>query len=330
MFHAPHLCPVASHACPPSRMLRASGMVALLTLTLITTSADAQNFICDDTEIVARAEQARRESAIYWSGEELPGRWSVACPITVTPANHAGGGATTFQFGGGEVYGWRMQISGRREALLNDVIPHEVDHMVRASLVRRPIERWLDEGCASDRESEASQQRLRDEARRLLTSGRMPVINATWLDAMDYPRNGEDVAALYAVGHSLVEFLIDRAGPRTLLHFQCDPRPPSAKLMAFYDLDVAELSASIREWMQADRETDTTIASADNDVMHAVECPLLFPGRLCDYDGPDLLTVFTSLSCGPCRQFWFDLQSDAAFRQAICSRFHLHRVDIAL
>ncbi len=316
----------------PSRMLKASGMVALLAFAIqfLAPTAFAQNFTCDDAEIIARAEQARSESAIYWSGEELPGRWSAACPIVITPADHSGGGATTFQFAGGEVYGWRMQISGRREALLADVVPHEVDHMVRASLVRRPIPRWLDEGCASDRESAASQQRLSDETRRLQASVRLPVIDAAWLDAMDYPAGNEEVASLYAVGHSLVEFLIERSGPRRLLDFQCDPRPPSAKLNDFYELDVAALAASFREWMEADHSSRDSAASAVEDATHAVECPLLFPGRPCDYDGPDLLTVFTSRSCGPCRQFWFDLDSDVEFRDAICSRFHLHRVDVDL
>ena len=304
-------------------------MLALLacSLFIVTSAAIAQNFACDDAEIVARAEQARCYSAIYWSGAELPGRWSVPCPIVVTLADHSGGGATTFTFAGGEVYGWRMQVSGRREAICNDVIPHEVDHMVRASLVRRPIPRWLDEGCASDRESETSQQRMRAEARRLIDSGTFTTIDNAWLDAMDYPGNSAEVAALYAVGHSLVEFLIERGGPGRLLDFQRDPRLPSEKLEAFYNLRPAEFFAVWREWILANESSADAVSTA---TLHAVECPLLSPHRPCDYAGPNLLTVYTSHTCGPCRQFWFDLQNDAEFRDAICARFHLHRVDVDL
>ena len=63
-----------------------------------------------------------------------------------------------------------------------------------------------------------------------MISGEFAGIDAQWLDAMEYPTSGEEVAALYAVGYSLVEFLIDRAGPRQLFAFQCDERPPSEKL----------------------------------------------------------------------------------------------------
>ncbi|TWT43541.1 hypothetical protein KOR42_44820 [Thalassoglobus neptunius] len=50
--------------------------------------------------------------------------------------------------------------------MVTDVIPHEVDHLVRAALVGHPIERWLDEGCATLFESETLKQHLRNIAHR--------------------------------------------------------------------------------------------------------------------------------------------------------------------
>ncbi|MCA9055726.1 MAG: hypothetical protein KDA75_17930, partial [Planctomycetaceae bacterium] len=35
----------------------------------------AGNFTGDDPGIVAAADQARRDSALFWSGADLPGRW---------------------------------------------------------------------------------------------------------------------------------------------------------------------------------------------------------------------------------------------------------------
>ena len=54
------------------------------------------------------AEKYRRELAIEWLGEEMP-NWLQPCPITAHVGEHLGaGGATSFLFERGEVFGWRM------------------------------------------------------------------------------------------------------------------------------------------------------------------------------------------------------------------------------
>ncbi|MCA8995524.1 MAG: hypothetical protein KDA80_00995, partial [Planctomycetaceae bacterium] len=168
-----------------------------------------------DAELAQTAERAREDSARFWTGHPLPGNWSAPCPITWRANTGPGCGSTRFQFANGEVFGWTMAVSGDRPEVLKNVIPHEVDHMVRASLVRHPIERWLDEGCASLMESETSRDRLRSQALNLPCER----ITLKWLNAKHYPQQCSQVSEMYALGFSLVEFLLDRDSPQQLLAF---------------------------------------------------------------------------------------------------------------
>lgn len=288
-------------------------------LFLLCRSATAQydNFTCDDPALVAAAEQARVASALFWSGRALPGRWSRPCPITVQPAEHSGGGSTSFQFDRGEVSGWRMTIAGQREALLADVVPHEVDHMVRASLVRRPVPRWLDEGCATLMESSTSHALYRQRVARHLEVR----VDAAFVDRMDYPDDGAEFDRLYAVGFSLVEFLLSRRDAATLLAFQADERPPSQKLTAYYGLTVAGLEQAWRPWA-AER------ARAGYDCQ-TVCCPRHGGSALQAGPSPrPQLTVYTSRWCAPCQRFWQDYRTNARLRTALEQRFLITAIDV--
>ena len=76
--------------------------------------------------------------------------WAEPCPITVQVGDHMGaGGATSFMFERGEVYGWRMTIQGSLERVLDSVLPHEVTHTIFATHFRRPLPRWADEGACT-------------------------------------------------------------------------------------------------------------------------------------------------------------------------------------
>ena len=47
----------------------------------------------------------------------------------------------------------------------------------------------------------------------------------------------------------------------------------------------------------------------------------------CERTSKPQLTVWTSSACLPCRQFWWDLAGDRAFREAVLSHFHVQWVD---
>ena len=197
---------------------------ALLAATLLVSMGarfQGPNFIVEtaDPQMAARisqaAEQYRHDLAIAWLGQTLP-NWAQPCMMNVQVAPHLGaGGATTFVFDKGEVFGWRMNIQGSAERVFDSVLPHEITHMVFASYFRRPLPRWADEGGATSMEHISEKQKHRQMLIQFLHTGHGIAFGQ--LFAMtEYPR---DVMPLYAEGYSLAEYLINHGGRRQFVSF---------------------------------------------------------------------------------------------------------------
>jgi hypothetical protein len=169
-------------------------------------------------EIGDAAERYRRDLAIEWTGKELPA-WSKPCPIHARVATNLGaGGATSFVFDRGEVFGWRMNIQGSRERILDSVLPHEVTHTIFASCFRQPLPRWADEGACTTvehRSERAKQERMLIDF--LKTRRALPF--SDMFAMKDYP---QDVMPLYSQGHSVAEWLIESRGRQAFLDFLAD------------------------------------------------------------------------------------------------------------
>jgi hypothetical protein len=169
-------------------------------------------------EIGDAAEMWRRELSMQWIGKEMP-PWSKPCPINAQVAPNMGaGGATSFIFDHGEVFGWKMNIQGSRERILDSVLPHEVTHTIFASYFRQPLPRWADEGACTtvEHHSEiAKQERMLIDF--LKTQRGIPF---NQMFAMkEYPRQ---VMPLYAQGHSVSQWLIESRGRTVFLAFLAD------------------------------------------------------------------------------------------------------------
>ena len=180
-------------------------------------------------EFCETAERCRADLAMKWLGKAMPD-WSEKCPITVTVGEKLGaGGATSFVFQNGEVFGWEMDIQGSAQRILDSVLPHEITHMVLASHFRRPVPRWLDEGAATSVEHASEKENyrnmlhhfLRDDVRKCLPFRHMVALR-------EYPA---DPMPFYAQGFSVVEYLLALGdalggdGPRRLVRFALDVRP---------------------------------------------------------------------------------------------------------
>lgn len=169
-------------------------------------------------EIGRESERLRRELAIEWLGKEMPA-WTSPCPITaqVSPSLGAGG-ATSFVFDRGEVFGWEMNIQGSRERVLDSVLPHEITHTIFACHFRQPLPRWADEGACTTVEHDSEVKKQERMLIRFLKTGKG--IPFSRMFAMkDYP---PDVMPLYSQGHSLATFLIERRGKKAYLEFIAD------------------------------------------------------------------------------------------------------------
>ena len=62
-------------------------------------------------KVALTAERSREELAIEWLGHKLP-NWSARCQVRVKVGQMGAGGATTFSFGNGHVFGWDMNVQG--------------------------------------------------------------------------------------------------------------------------------------------------------------------------------------------------------------------------
>ncbi|MCG8450053.1 MAG: hypothetical protein MI725_10810, partial [Pirellulales bacterium] len=204
-------------------------------------------------EIGDMAEHWRRQLAQEWLGKQLPD-WSRPCPIKARVGARLGaGGETSFVFDRGEVFGWRMQIQGSRERVLDSVLPHEVTHTIFASHFRQPLPRWADEGACTtvEHESEISKQEnmLIDFLR---TRRGIPFSNMFAMK--EYPR---DVLPLYAQGHSVAKFLIAQQGKRKFLAFLGDGMEdenwPRAVAQHYGYKDLLTMQNSWMSWIRAGR-----------------------------------------------------------------------------
>jgi hypothetical protein len=164
------------------------------------------------------AEYYRKELAVLWLGKELEANWYRPCPITVRVGQIGAGGATSFQFDRGEVFGWRMRVQGTEERILDSVIPHEVSHMIFASHFRRPLPRWADEGAATLIEHESERLRQKKTLQQVMSGGRRYSLKQL-LAIKEYPKSMQRVLTLYAQGYSLADYLVEKRGRKTFLEF---------------------------------------------------------------------------------------------------------------
>lgn len=201
-------------------------------------------------QIGKQAETYRRDLATLWLGKPLP-NWAQPCPITAQVAENLGaGGATSFMFDHGEVFGWTMQIQGSLERILDSVLPHEVTHTIFASHFRRPLPRWADEGACTTVEHASERGKQQQMLITFLRTNRGIPFHSMFA-MKEYPA---DVLPLYAQGHSLASYLISQGGRQKFLNFvaaglQGEQWPSVTKQYYGYD-NLADLQNSWLSWVK--------------------------------------------------------------------------------
>ncbi len=223
------------------------------------------------------AEHYRGVLAVEWLGKEMP-RWFKPCTLRVKVGQIGAGGATTFAFDRGEVFGWRMNVQGSLERILDSVIPHEVSHTVFASHFRRPLPRWADEGAATLIEHESERRRQSMLLKQVWNSPRRIPLRKL-LSIKEYPRDMQDVLTLYAEGYSLADFLVQAGGKTRYLEFleTAHRHGWERAITEHYSLKgVDELNSRWSNWVMAgspqlNLPKDTQIASQENVPSRAVQ-----------------------------------------------------------
>jgi len=166
-------------------------------------------------QIGKAAEQYRNDLATEWLGKPMP-NWAQPCPIKAHVADNLGaGGATSFVFEHGDVFGWQMTIQGSLERVLDSVLPHEVTHTIFATHFRQPLPRWADEGACTTVEHTSEREKQQRMLIEFLHTNR-GIAFSRMFAMREYPR---DVMPLYSQGFSLARFLIAQGGKRKFLNY---------------------------------------------------------------------------------------------------------------
>jgi hypothetical protein len=160
------------------------------------------------------AEHYRKEKATVWLGHEMP-NWSQPCPLFVEVTAHGPSGATSFQFGQGQVLSMKMEIQGPLERLVRSVLPHEITHTVFAFHFRQPVPRWCDEGGSVLSEDDIERDRHDQLVRSIVNKGQKIPLR-TLMGLKEYPAQ---VMCLYAQGYSMTDFLVKRSNRQQFLNF---------------------------------------------------------------------------------------------------------------
>lgn len=203
-------------------------------------------------KVALTAERCREELAMEWLGYTLP-NWYKPCQVRVRVGQIGAGGATTFSFGGGQVFGWDMTVQGSLERILDSVIPHEVSHTIFACHFRRPLPRWADEGAATIAEEESERRRQTKLAEEVMPSKRRIPLREL-LSITEYPKNMQHVLTLYAEGYLLADFLVQKGGKSRFLAFMQDAHESGwdASLRKHYEEESVEaLESKWSQWVIA-------------------------------------------------------------------------------
>ncbi|MCC6126475.1 MAG: hypothetical protein IT426_16065 [Pirellulales bacterium] len=259
-----------------ARILRAA-FVAVVLLVSLGAKYRSANYIVETADprlaqqFAEAAESYRQTLAVSWLGKELP-KWSRPCPVKVLVGPNLGaGGATTFTFDRGEVFGWTMSIQGSRERVLDSVLPHEITHMIFASHFRRPLPRWADEGGATSVEHYTERNKQRALLDQYLRTGRGIAFNKMFA-MTEYPA---DVLPLYAQGYSTAEYLIQSGGRRNYIAFLDDGLKKgdwAGALQRNYNLqNLGELQKTWLAWVK--RGSPLKSHSAAPEMLAAAERP---------------------------------------------------------
>ncbi len=202
--------------------IRGATLLVLVLVASLGASYRTNNFIVNAPskhfarQVGDMAETFRRDLAIAWIGKAMP-NWSEPCPIRVEPGGGAGG-ATSFMFHNGEVFGWKMQIQGSPERILDSVLPHEVTHTIFASYFRQPLPRWADEGACTTVEHQSERDKQQRMLIQFLRTGRGIAFNKMFA-MKEYP---SDIMPLYSQGHSLASFLVHQGGRQKFMQYVKD------------------------------------------------------------------------------------------------------------
>jgi hypothetical protein len=249
---------------------RLAGIAALLFLASANATAAEmaynENFVVTAAEraianeVLAKAEQFRREVAEEWLGEELPpsiGRVMIDVQIA------DGDEGKTWAIDQPDRNFHMVWLNTSRERALGSMLKHEMTHVVLATEMPGRLPAWANEGAAS----------LADDSERIgirrrtiawfARTGNWPSLERI----LDAPNITADDKASYSVSASVAEFLLTRGDKQEFLRFAVDGKSngwPSSLLNHYGINGVRELEQQWRDWASDESTKTLRVSRADS------------------------------------------------------------------
>ena len=198
--------------------------------------------------ILSIADEFRSSVAREWLGTELP-TGAQHTIIHFTPTDDEDLGATWIRSNGDNLMWVRSSWLGGMGSKLRHTIHHEMAHVVLAERFGDEIPAWANEGIASLYDGQDRAQRRQRLLRHYLHHGSALVTPILERSAIA-PR--DEMA--YALGHSLVQFLLERRTSQDtraiLLDFVQDGAEHGWEpaLQHYYGLSISDLDREWRAW----------------------------------------------------------------------------------
>lgn len=163
------------------------------------------------------AEHHRKSKAVEWLGQEIP-KWQKPCNIFIIPELAGASGYTKFNYdfrGNYEVT--EIRINGALNRLLENVLPHEITHIIFAHYFRFPVPRWADEGGAVFSEN-AIEHEIHDQICYHFLDTKKLIPLRRLFQLKEYNEVNE-IMIIYAEGYSISDYLIKQKDHKTFLAF---------------------------------------------------------------------------------------------------------------
>jgi len=197
---------------------------------------ETDNFqICSDgSESCARhlarhAEALRTELTLKWFGKASPEALAPKCQIVLhsSRASYTGAvgrgstrtvGSSLVDIKPGRIRSRRIDLLGGQTEFLTAALPHELTHVVlKERFPATQLPRWADEGMAMLADTEAKQNRHRNDLRNALKH--RTIFNLAALVTMEeYPRS-DRWGTFYGQSVSLTKFLVMQRTPEQFVRF---------------------------------------------------------------------------------------------------------------
>ena len=221
-----------------------------------------------DRQLLSGLEKHRSNLQGKWQGGSTGRSWDPKCDIFVyatgdefhqaTKRSPEMLAATLLEIGEGRVWMRRVSVRGDVGTDFEQVLKHEVTHVVMADVFRdSQIPRWLDEGIAVAEERSARRQMINQQLMEAVEVSRHADLSDL-LSMSRFPLDRERADVLYAQSGSLVEFLLTKKSPAVLVAFAKSCRTQSLEDSIRRHFGFADMEDAERAWLEWTIETAET------------------------------------------------------------------------